>query len=231
MCSSDLSGLIAMSVKGEFLHIVDVGVHETAGVRVVRHRRVPISATAPEEITAALEGRTPAQSQTTIAARAPIGDADIIEASHHVNAPIVEAWLNEAGQPFRVDAARLVRLADKGVPDRVIDTLVALSYPKAFSIKPSAASVGSLSSGGRAGWQGGAGFPLSFPLGDDLLDCGLYGGGFSLYGWDPCSPYGYALYNPRYRYAPYGLLGGYGDRKSTRLNSSHIQKSRMPSSA
>ena len=25
--------------------------------------------------------------------------------------------------------------------------------------------------------------------------------------------------------------GGYGDRKSTRLNSSHIQKSRMPSSA
>ena len=27
------------------------------------------------------------------------------------------------------------------------------------------------------------------------------------------------------------LLPGYGDRKSTRLNSSHIQKSRMPSSA
>ena len=28
-----------------------------------------------------------------------------------------------------------------------------------------------------------------------------------------------------------GALRGYGDRKSTRLNSSHIQKSRMPSSA
>ena len=94
----------------------------------------------------------------------------------------------------------------------VIDTLVALSYPKAFSIKPSAADVGSLSSGGPAAWRGGSGFPLGFPLGDDLQDCGLYGNSFSLYGWDPCSPYGYALYNPRYRYAPYGYLlgGGYG---------------------
>ena len=33
------------------------------------------------------------------------------------------------------------------------------------------------------------------------------------------------------RREPLGVVAGIGDRKSTRLNSSHIQKSRMPSSA
>ena len=43
---------------------------------------------------------------------------------------------------------RLTTLADAGVDDRVLDMLVALSYPEAFAIKPSPTMTGELAIGG-----------------------------------------------------------------------------------
>jgi hypothetical protein len=40
----------------------------------------------------------------------------------------------ERAQRFTLDAKRLIALADAGVPSRVIDLMVALSYPRAFAI-------------------------------------------------------------------------------------------------
>jgi len=204
------SGLIAMSLKGEWLNIVGVGVGENAGVRVLRHRRVGVSAALPSEVASALDGTGPlANAARTAAVVAPAGTGDIIEASHHLNAAVVEAWLNEIGQIFTIDAKRLVALADGGVPDRVIDMIVALSYPKAFSVKPSPTSLGSLATPARG--DAGSGFDTIAGV-NSVLDCGLYEYGFSTYGWDPCSTYGSALYGAsRYGYSPYAYLsGGYG---------------------
>ena len=53
---------------------------------------------------------------------------------------IVAAWLNDIRQKITVNAKRLVELADAGVPDRVIDMLIGLSYPAASPIRPQRAT-------------------------------------------------------------------------------------------
>jgi len=47
---------------------------------------------------------------------------------------IVESWLVEEGEGFALSARRLDQLKSAGVPDRVIDVMVALSYPGVFAI-------------------------------------------------------------------------------------------------
>src|SRR5947208_1863105 len=63
---------------------------------------------------------------------APLATSDVIDAAAHVNGVAVEAWLGELRQQFHIDARRLVEFSRAHVPDRVIDLLVALSYPDAF---------------------------------------------------------------------------------------------------
>jgi hypothetical protein len=133
-----------------------------------------------------------------------VGDAEIVDASRHVNGAVIEAWLAESRQVFTLNAARLIKLADAGVDDRVLDMLVALSYPQAFSIKPSPTASGELAIGG-----GGTSVEFDGPpvlLGGSIFDCSPYVMGLSLYGWDGCSPYGYGYYGSRYGFGPY-----YGD--------------------
>jgi hypothetical protein len=53
----------------------------------------------------------------------------IIEASHTVDAAVVESWVSEAGQAFPIDARSLNELASAGVPARVTDAMIAVSRP------------------------------------------------------------------------------------------------------
>src|SRR5262249_9809982 len=88
--------------------------------------------------------------------------------------------------------------------------LVALSYPKAFAIRPSPNAFGSLVRGEDRGGAGGVG------SGNILFDCGSFGVGFSLYGWGGCGLYedsslGYAPYRfAPYAYSPFFYGGTYG---------------------
>jgi hypothetical protein len=201
------TGLIALTLKGEWLNITGVAVRENTGVRVLRHRPAATPSALPEEIASALDGKALAVDAARVAAAAPIGDAAIVDASRHVNAAVVEAWLGESGQTFTVDAKRLIGLADAGVADRVVDMLVALSYPDVFLIKPSPTAVGALASTERP-----AGIQTDIVSSESLLGCGAYTYGLSLYAFDGCSPYGYGFYGARYGYSPYNDLGygGYG---------------------
>jgi hypothetical protein len=195
------TGLMAMAANHDWLDIVGVAVRANIGVRVLRHRaRAPL-ATLPAEIASAVEGGS--RADAVLGMLLPVGDAEIVDASHHVNAAVVEAWLAETRQAFTVTAARLVALADAGVDGRVIDMIVALSYPKAFAIKPSPTVAGALATGGG----GGGGSVIG--LGSDA-DCGPYSSGLSLYGWDGCSPYGYGMYGALYGYSRYNNVPGYG---------------------
>jgi hypothetical protein len=202
------TGLMATAANGDWLDVVGVAVRDNIGVRVLRHRASVLLSRLPAEIASAVDGASRATALRTLL---PVGDPEIIDASHHVSAAVVEAWLAESRQAFTVNAARLVALADAGVDGRVIDMMVALSYPKAFAIKPSPTSVGALATDeGRGGIATGLGGLGSFSNGlGSFSDCGPYSSGLSLYGWDGCSPYGYGMYGSQYGYSRYSNLLGY----------------------
>ena len=139
------TGLLAMSRRGEWLNITGITVGKRTGARVVRYRAAGVTTGLPTEIASALAGfAAPATEPSRTAAASSVGMADIVEASRWLDAAVVQAWLNEIGQTFSVDAKRLIELADAGVPDRVIDVMVALSYPATFVIKPSSTPAGLL---------------------------------------------------------------------------------------
>ena len=60
----------------------------------------------------------------------------VIEASPRVAAPALEAALVESRATFGLNSHRLTQLDDAGVPASVIDLMVALTYPQAFSVRP-----------------------------------------------------------------------------------------------
>ena len=199
------TGLMASGANGDWLDSVGVGLGDKVGVRILRHRPSPPLPMLPPEIASAVAR----DSREPVALRAllPVGDAEIIEASKHVSGAVIEAWLSENRQKFTMTGKRLTAMADAGVEDRVLDVLVALSYPEVFAIKPSPTMTGELAIGG-GGDPGGVFLSASpFLVGGSILDaCNPYYTGLSLYGWDGCSPYGF--YGYRYGLPPYGYYGG-----------------------
>jgi uncharacterized membrane protein YgcG len=169
------TAVMAIANTGDWLDVSGLSVNERVGVRVLRHRPSPPLPTLPSDIAAAAarDPREPAR----LASLLPIGDAEVVEASKYVNGAVIEAWLAETRQAFTIDAARLKALAAAGVDARVIDILVALSYPQAFSIRPSPATTGALAIDAGSG-------PPPVLLGEP----GLIGGSFL-----DCNPYSYAL--------------------------------------
>jgi hypothetical protein len=175
------SGLLAMSSKGQWLSLAAVTLGMNTGLRVLKYD-------------AAIS--TP----MTLAARASMAAIDstaIIEASRQADPVVVEAWLGESGQMFTTNAKRLADLAAAKVPDRVLDMLVALSYPHAFAIKPSPTAAGLLLARDALG---GTLEEFSAPLSFAACAPNTVGtledfGRLSLYGWDGCSMY--------YGYSPY----------------------------
>ena len=208
------SGLIAMSPFREWLDVMSVTMGENTGARVLRHAAAAVPDALPAEIASPLKAIGSAAIEDARAlAVAPLGAADVIDASAHVNGMAVEAWLAELRQIFHVDAKRLVEFSKARVPDRVIDLIVALSYPGAFSIAPSPTTVGALAedeSRGRRESTFGA-------FEDDPFRCGF---SYSVYGWGGCSPFAYYPYGflpysdfpyaySRAGHGPYGYWGGY----------------------
>jgi hypothetical protein len=128
------SGLIAMSPNGEWLHVqsVTVGGGQT-GVRVLRYREASAGIPLPAGIAAPPPGGVWAVTRARAAAGARLTAEDVIEVARQVDATVLEAWLAERGEQVKLDAKRLLALANAGVPERVIDLMVATAYPAAFS--------------------------------------------------------------------------------------------------
>jgi len=215
------SGLIAMSPQGEWLDLVGVTLGDNTGVRVLRHRTMGPTPIVPPEITAALEGTAPSFRDAAVrnSVAGAIETDAIAEASRQLKPQVVEAWLSESGQEFTVDAKRLMALAAAKVPDRIIDVIVALSYPTAFAVRPSSGAPGLLTSDEPRGGGGAEGFGFADA---GALNCAPFN--FSLYGWDTCSPFSNGAFGPPlgYHYSRYGAgaidylgygalgFGGYG---------------------
>ena len=131
------TGVIAMTRDGELLYIQGSTVGMKTGVRVQRYKGTTADLVLPSEVKDALDAvqlDLSATAQAHAAATAPLAVDDLTEASRQLDADVVEAWLVERGGSFTLDAKRLVALANAGVPSRITDLLIALSYPGFFTI-------------------------------------------------------------------------------------------------
>jgi hypothetical protein len=85
---------------------------------------------------ARLPGALPSAMHTVrMAAAAPLSVENVSEALRFVDPAVVEAMLLESDASFGIDSDLLLRLADAGIPNEVIDLMVALSFPDYFAIE------------------------------------------------------------------------------------------------
>ena len=136
----------------------------------------------------------------TARATAPVGVDDVIDAVLNVDAKAVEAWVAELGQEFQgLSADDLIRMADAGVPEEVVDVVVAVSFPERFALNGGRAA-GREEAEGEGARRAGRPIWLA-PMG--YYDP-YYGGYYSRYGG---YGYGYGRYGG---WPTWG--GGYGYR-------------------
>ncbi len=209
------TGVFAMSPDGEWMDVQGISTQGGKGVRTLRYRDAGIPASAPREIAAALQGSVLAARDARTAAGAPLTSSDVVEASRKLDAPVVQAWLVDRGQGFALNARQLVELADAGVSSSVTDAMVALSYPKAFTVDSAARGLDAREMGtvNAARGYSVADRSLQVYLAPSNLPSDYYSPfGYGSYGYSPYgnSPYGgyYSRYN---NYGPaYGSWYGVG---------------------
>lgn len=138
VCSGGLqrntSGLFALTSNGDWLDIQSVSAGEGSNVRVIRYRDAGNSYGVPAEIASALADRGNAVQASRLAAGSTVTTADVIETSKAVTPAVAEAWVLERHQQFGLDAGKVVALSDAGMPERIIDAMVASSYPSTFTV-------------------------------------------------------------------------------------------------
>jgi hypothetical protein len=188
------TGLLSMASPDEWLDVQVVAAGAQSAVRVIRYRAVGVDRT-PEEVTAAIGDRALAIATARAVASSPLAIADVTEATTQVDGAVVEAWLLERQPRFAVDAGRLIGLADAGVPESVIDLVVALSYPNRFAVNRESRE-GELRTPAAGAREGRA-------------DAYAYPDYYDPFYWDPFYRYSYGRYGS-YHYSPYGYGTGYG---------------------
>jgi hypothetical protein len=171
-----VSGMSMMTSANGWIDVqtVEIGSQET--VRVRRYRRVQAD-----------QGPRPA-----VRLAPTLTLDDVKEASEKTSPRTLEAMLVETQAGFNLSGRSLVDLDDAGVPDSVIDLIVALSYPERFVVERRRADFGQA------------------PFSDDPFLLGwtfhhpMWFGDFGYY-----SPY-YGYYSPHF-YTPFGYsyLGRY----------------------
>jgi len=195
-CEGDVrrnsSGLISMSSPASWLDVQVVGVAGNNAVRALRY-----TLASPERLDAAgvepvAEDRAMAVSAARTAAATPLTVEDIIDVSANLTPEAVEAWVVERGDELALDSKKLVQMADAGVPESVIDLVVAVSFPNTFAINAE----------GREGE-----FRATEPRSGESADEYAYPGYYDPFYWDPFRFGRYGYYSP---WGYYGYGGGPG---------------------
>ncbi len=144
-----------------------------------------------------------------------ISTAEVIEAVDHVGSDAVIPWIGEHERPLVVDADELIRLADADVGERLIDVIIARSYPEDFAFSDELVTQ-------QAQAPSQYGYGTSYypqwgysPFGSrwGLGYSPYYGFGYGLRGYG--FGYGYGLGGYGYGYPYYGY--GYGGSRIVRV--------------
>jgi hypothetical protein len=142
-----VSGLSTLTTGGEWIDVQVVVSGSQERVRVRRYERShdqpPDPSLIPLEV-AASAAKSPPGARLTI--------AQVTEASSRVLPRVLEALIFETKSTFPIDRKELIAMDDGGVPDEVIDVMVALSFPRKFNIRRST---------GASSWGGFSYFSLS----------------------------------------------------------------------
>jgi uncharacterized membrane protein YgcG len=176
-----VSGLSTMAPGPVWVdvQVVDAGGRES--IRVRRYRR----SSDQSYVSSRLSAEQLAQAARATASQATSFTLDEVkEASAKLAPSALEAALIETRARFPLNANRLVELDEAGVPDRVIDLMVAVSFPNKFVVEKRVTSPVALPTGGSI-------------LGADWTDLGY--GMFPYY----YAPFGYGMWG-RYDYGYYG---------------------------
>jgi hypothetical protein len=193
------SGVMALTSANEWIEVqaVDAGADHVP-VRARRYRLVSAPSWAPAGVLPPTAGRMLAIETARAVASAPLGIREVEEAVRFVMPEVVQGLLVEGETAFDLDAGTLVRLADAGVNEDVLDVMVALDNPDVFELSTEDHTPEMLP-------QVAQGYGYYDPFGLDRY--GRYAGWDMRYGYDPFMRYGYDPY--RYGSGGYGS-GGYG---------------------
>ena len=203
------AGLMSMARPYEWLDVRTVDVAGESVPWVLRYQLAAVEAVEAAGLGDIAADRIMAQESARIAAASALTIDDVIDASNHINAKAVEAWIVERDDVFTLDASRLTRMADAGVAASVIDMIVAVSYPEHFVVNRGAEGSAEVSESQRSeadhyrpGTRGRYGYGRYY-------DSSYYDPFFLSPFYSPYAGFGY--YSP-YRYGfGYGLgYGGYG---------------------
>ncbi len=149
-------------------------------------------------------------------AGAPVTTNDVLEVAKVVDANVAEAWLTDRGQTFELNGKELVRLADGGMPPRVIDMMVAMAHPETFALRRAGQATGDVAETSANRVDRGRAIMDRMCASDPVYCRSAIGlswlyGADRYYGFDPYGygyNYGYGLGYPYYRYG-YGYGYGY----------------------
>lgn len=165
-----VSGLSLIAPNGDWLDIQTVAIGDRESIRIKRYYR---------------DANSPRSDRPTVAASALTID-EVVDAIGKVSHAAVEAALVETSAGFNLTSKTLRELASARVPERIIDLMVALSYPDKFLVQ-------------RAQAAGAAPPIYRDPFG--------FGFGYG-YGFGYGSPYYYnSYYGSPYFYEPFGFRG------------------------
>lgn len=192
------TGLLAFANPMEWL---DIKVIDVAGERVplvLRYRLARADRVEAAGIEGVVAPRAMAVKAARIGASARLGPEDIIEATGKVDGKALEALIVERGDPFEVNSEMLIRLADAGVEEEVIDLAVAVSFPEKFAV----------GSGAPEEIRAERAARTAYGVGMSPYGFGMRWSFWNPYYYDPFyySPYGYG-YSPYYY--NYGWYSGY----------------------
>lgn len=197
-----IKGVTFLGSTGMLINVQHVtGEGATPGVRVQRYRRA-------QNQTLADGSKAPQPKAATAAIDATWSIEDVIEASERLPAEALQGALADVRQKFNVNRKTLVALDEAGVPDSVIDLMVALTFPDRFIVERAASSAPIGVTTGM-GWYD----PFMMPFLHDpfMSSCYGYRSYYSTcgyyYGYNQFSPYGsiYPYYNT-YNYYPGGWV-------------------------
>ncbi len=195
------TGLLALTGPDELLDVRSVDVEADEPVAWVQRYRATDASVGQDAGIADLPVPGMALETARRSAAASIDIDDVVEALDAVGPGALEAWVAETGDRFELDAATLVALSDEGVPEPVIDLMIAVSYPDRFALAVDddgvmAQPVSGTYVGARPGLSA-RGFSGCYDYGwSSFYDPFYYGCG-----------YGYRY--SRYSYGPYGYSRGW----------------------
>ncbi|MCC7054995.1 MAG: hypothetical protein IT355_17110 [Gemmatimonadaceae bacterium] len=200
------TSVFTMRTEGSFVRVQAMKRRGTTAVRIIEHRL----AADTRAVSAAVLRRVPNPDGSVVrtarsTALASLTAGDVLDATQLLDPALVEAWIAGHGQKVLFGARDLRSLRAAGVPERVLDMMIAVSSPGTFTLSPRGEPVVRERVALRQPARERAVANAAMLAGLGTFGCGGYGG---MYMSASCSP-SYSCY---LGYGSYGSAwGGWND--------------------